>query len=144
MNQPPKWYMPVAVIALVWNLLGCLAFLGDAMLTAEDVAKLTTLEQEMHASRTAWSVAATAIAVWSGAAGSLGLILRKKWAKPLLLASLIGVIVQDFGLFALTDAGAQAGPVAFILQGVVVAVSVALLLLARTAIARGWIPKSAA
>jgi hypothetical protein len=143
MTPLPKWYMPVAIIALIWNLFGCMAYLADVMLTPEAIAMMTPAQQELYASRTAWSTAATAVAVWFGAAGSLGLILRKKWAKPLLFASLLGVIVQDFGLFVMTNAASVAGPVAFVLQGVVLAVAVALLLLARAGIAQGWIPKQA-
>ena len=37
MNSP-KWLRPVAIVALVWNLLGCAAFLSDLTLTPADVA----------------------------------------------------------------------------------------------------------
>jgi hypothetical protein len=144
MQNPPKWFMTVAVLAFGWNLLGCMAFIGDVMVTPEAIAMMTPDQQQLYASRTAWSTSATAIAVWGGAAGSLGLMLRKRWAKPLLFASLLGVVVQDFGLFVMTKAASFAGPVAFALQGLVLAVAVALLLLARTGIAKGWIPKQAA
>lgn len=138
MEQAPKWYTPVAVAALLWNLLGCAAFLMDVMLEPEDIAKLTAAQQAMYAARPAWSVAATAIAVWFGAAGSVGLIMRKRWATPLLLASVAGVIVQDVWLFGMSGAAAQAGPVAFVLQGLVLVIAIALVLLARKATARGW------
>ena len=29
MNPAPRWYLPVAIVALAWNLLGCLAYLAD-------------------------------------------------------------------------------------------------------------------
>jgi len=139
MEAAPKWFRPVAVVALLWNLLGCAAYLADAMLTPEAIATLTAAQQAMHAARPAWSVAATAIAVWFGAAGSLGLIMGKRWAAPLLLASLGGVIGQDVWLFALSGAAAQAGAVAFGLQGAVLSIAVGLALLGRQAAARGWI-----
>jgi hypothetical protein len=137
MEQAPKWFLPVAIAALLWNLLGCAAYLSDVMLTPEDVAKMSAAQQAMYAARPAWSVGATAIAVWGGAAGCLGLIMRKRWAMPLLLASLAALIVQDVALFVLTKA--QAGPTAVVLQGVVLLIAVGLLLLARKATARGWI-----
>jgi hypothetical protein len=140
MTSHPKWYMPVTIIALIWNLLGCVAYLSDVMLTPEDVALMSPAQQSLYASRTSWSVAATAIAVWFGAAGSLGLILRKRWALPLLIASLAGLLIQDFSLFVLTDAASLAGPVVFALQGLVLLIAIGLVLLARTAISRGWIP----
>lgn len=139
MNPAPKWYLPVAILALLWNLLGCAAYLGDVMLTPDDIAKMSPEQQALYAARPAWAVAATAIAVWGGAAGCLGLVLRKRWALPLLLLSLAGVIVQDVALFVVSSAAAQAGTVAYVLQGLVLAIAIGLVLLARKAIARGWI-----
>jgi len=79
------------------------------------------------------------IAVWGGAAGCLGLILRRRWATPLLVASLAGVIVQDVALFVVSEAGPQAGASAMALQGLVLAVAIGLVVLSRRATARGWI-----
>lgn len=139
MNPAPKWYLPVAILALLWNLLGCAAYLGDVMLTPDDIAKMSPAQQALYAARPAWAVSATAIAVWGGAAGCLGLVLRKRWALPLLVLSLAGVIVQDVALFVVSSAAAQAGTVAYVLQGLVLAIAIGLVLLARKAIARGWI-----
>jgi hypothetical protein len=140
MEQAPKWFVPVAIVALLWNVLGCVAYLSDVMLTADDIAKLTAAQQALYAARPSWSVAATAIAVWGGAAGCLGLIMRKRWAMSLLIASLGGVILQDISLFLLS--GAEPGGSAMALQGLVLVVAIGLVLLARTAVARGWLPTS--
>jgi hypothetical protein len=102
MEQPPKWFLPVAIIALLWNLLGCFAYLSDVMLKPEDIAKMSAAQQAMYHARPAWSISATAIAVWGGAAGSLGLILRKRWANLLLIASLLGLVGQDVYLFGMS------------------------------------------
>lgn len=139
MEQPPKWYLPVAIVALLWNLVGCAAYLADVMLTPEDVAQMTAAQQAMYAARPAWSVAATAIAVWGGALGCLGLILRKRWATPLLIASLAALVVQDISLFALSPAAAKPDAAAFAIQGVVLLIGVGLVLLARKATAQRWI-----
>ena len=137
MEQTPKWYMPTAIAALLWNLLGCGAYLRDVMLGPDDIARMTAAQQALYAARPAWSIAATAIAVWGGAAGCLGLIVRKRWAMLLLVASLVAVIVQDAALFLLS--GAAALPVAVVLQGLVLLVAIGLVLLARKAAAQGWI-----
>ena len=139
MKAKPMWYLPVAILGLLWNLLGCAAYLHDVMLAPDDVARMSAAQQALYASRPAWAVAATGIAVWGGAAGCLGLILRKRWATWLLVASLAGVIVQDIGLFVLSKAASQAGPTVFVLQGLVLLVSVGLVLLARKASAQDWI-----
>ena len=139
MNVTPKWYLPVAIAALLWNLLGCVAFISDVTLKPEDIAKMSAAQQALYASRPAWAVVATAIAVWGGAAGCIGLILRKRRATLLLLASLAGVVAQDVGLFLLSGLGGQVGVAVFALQGLVLLVAIGLVVLARKASARGWL-----
>jgi hypothetical protein len=129
----------VSIAALLWNLMGCGAYLSDVMLTPADIAKMSAAQQALYESRPAWAVAATAIAVWGGALGCIALIWRKRWALPLLIASLVAVIVQDFGLFVLSDAVQTSGSIVVVLQGLVLLIAIGLVLLARKAIARGWI-----
>lgn len=139
MTAIPKWYRPVTVLALLWNLMGCAAYLADVMVTPEAIAAMPAAQQALYNSRPAWAVAATATAVWGGALGCLGLLMRKSWAVALLAASLAGVVVQDLAIFVLSGAGAQGGAAVYVLQGLVFAVAVALFQLARRASAAGWL-----
>ena len=135
----PTWFKVVAVLALLWNLLGCLAFFSDLRISPEDLAKLPEAQQALYAARPGWAVAATALAVFGGALGSIALLMRKRWALPVFVLSLLGILVQDFGLFVLADGASLAGPVAVVMQAVVLAVGIALILLSRKGIARGWL-----
>ena len=144
MTTLPKWYKPVTIIALLWNILGCFAFLSDVMMTANDISHLTASQQELYASRPMWAVIAYAIAVGGGTAGSLGLILRYRWAMQMLVVSLFGLIVQDYGLFFLTRVATIVGPMAFIIQGSVLLIAVGLVVLALQAHKRNWIPNQVA
>jgi hypothetical protein len=141
MTKPPRWFLPVAVLALLWNALGCAAYLADVMMSPEAVAQLPEAQRAMHAARPAWSVAATATAVWFGAAGSLGLVLRKRWATAALTLSLLGVIVQDASFLMLSrgPGGSVFDGTVVVLQGLVLAVALALVGLSRAAAARGWL-----
>ena len=135
----PTWLKIVAVVALLWNLLGCFAFFSDLRLTPEDLAKLPAAQQALYAARPGWAVAATAVAVFGGVLGSIGLLLGKKWALPVFVLSLLGILAQDFGLFVLAKGASLAGPVAVVMQGIVLAVGIGLVLLSRKGIARGWL-----
>jgi len=135
----PTWFKVVAVLALLWNLLGCFAFFSDLRLTPDDLARLPETQQALYAARPGWTVAATAIAVFGGALGSIGLLLRKKWALPVFVLSLLGILIQDFGLFVLADGASLAGPVAVVMQAVVLAVGVSLVMLSRKGISRSWL-----
>lgn len=137
MTQAPKWFMPVAVLAFLWNLIGCAAYLSDVMLTPEAVAQMPADQQALYAARPVWAVAAYAIAVWGGALGSLGLVLKKRWASVPLMASVAGLIVQDAALFGLSPV--PISPAVYVLQGMVLVIGLALVRLAGTASARGWL-----
>ena len=137
MSTTPKWFTPVAILALLWNLVGASAYLMDVTMSPEAVAKLGAAERAMYASRPAWFVVAYASAVWFGVAGSVGLLLRKRWATPLFLLSLLGLIAQDLALFSRPEV--RADLTVILLQGLVLVIAVSLLLLARKAEREGWI-----
>lgn len=139
MNTDPRWFRPVSVIALLWNLLGCAAYLSDVTISPERLSGMTAAQQALYAARPWWAVAATATAVWFGAVGCLGLILRRRWSIWLLMLSLAGVMAQDLWLFVLSGAAAEAGAAVFIMQGLVLIISVALVALSRWASAQGWL-----
>jgi hypothetical protein len=139
MNKAPKWFLAVAIVALLWNLLGCWAFFADLQISPQELAKLSPAQQALYNARPIWAVVATALAVFGGALGCIGLLLRKKWALILFLLSLVGVLTQDFGLFVLANGAALAGPAAVILQSLVLVIAIGLVFLARWAIARRWL-----
>jgi hypothetical protein len=139
MTKAPKWFTAIAIVALLWNLLGCLVFVSDLQLSPQNLAKLSPAQQALYNARPSWAVAATALAVLGGAIGCIGLLIRKKWALVLFLLSLVGIVLQDFGLFAMANGAALAGSVAVVLQSLVPVIAIGLILLSRLAIARGWL-----
>ncbi len=138
MTPAPKWFTPVAVVALLWNLFGVYAYLMNVMMKPEDIAALPASEQAMYNNFPVWAVAGMAIAVWFGALGCVALIIKKGWAVPVLTLSLVGLVVQDIGMFTM-DTGGAAMSAGMAMQGVVLVVSIALVMLARKAKAQGWI-----
>jgi len=113
----------IAVVALIWNLLGVFAYLGQVYLTDEAKALLPQADQDFFAHAPAWYTGAFAIAVFAGALGCLLLLLRKPIAKSLLLLSLIGVLAQSaYNFFIQTDmpisAATAGGPIIIIVVSV--------------------------
>lgn len=137
--KTPVWFTVVAVLALLWNLLGCIAFFSDLRLSPDDLAKLPAAQQALYAARPVWAVAASGMAVFGGVLGSIGLLLRRKWAFPVFVLSLLGILIQDLALFVLADGASLAGPVAVVMQVVVLAIGLGLVLLSRKWTARGWL-----
>lgn len=92
----------------------------------------------MLSARPAWYYAAFGVAVWVGLAGTVGLLLRKTWAVPALLISLIAVIVQFSAIVIVpqmrnVSSDELLGPI------VVALVCYGIFMLARLAKRRGWL-----
>ena len=93
-TKPTKVFWIISIIAILWNIMGVIAYLGQAYMTDEAKALLPEGDQAYYANVPAWVTAAFAIAVFTGFLGSVALILKKKWAKPMFLVSLITVVAQ--------------------------------------------------
>ena len=137
--KPPAWFWIITVLALLWNLMGVSAYLMDAFMSVEDLGKLPQNQRLLHESRPIWVTSAYAIAVWAGALGCIALLFRKKWAKTLLLISLIGVLAQNVYQFFLSNTLEVYGANAIYLPIIVIVVSFALFLFANSSASKGWI-----
>lgn len=139
MAKAPPWFTPVVAVAFLWNLAGLLAVVSDLRLTAADIAAMPAAQQALYAARPAWSVIASVVAVVGGTFGCLALLLRKRWSLVLLYASLVGVVLQDIGIFLVAGAAKSGDSLPLMLQGVVLVVAIGLIVLARRANAESWL-----
>ena len=93
-NKPEISFWIIGIIALIWNILGVVAYLMQAYMTEEELLALPLEEQALYSDIPAWVTAAFALAVFGGLLGCLLLLLRKKLATFVFIISLIGIIVQ--------------------------------------------------
>ena len=138
-SSTPKWFMIVAILALIWNLFGVVAYIGRVTMSPEAFAALPADQQAYLESTPIWATAAFAFAVWGGALGALALVLKKAWAYPVLIVSLLGVLVQMVHSFFIAKSMEVYGPGAFIMPIMVLGIGFYLVWLARSAKAKGWI-----
>ncbi len=103
-NKPTSAYWIVAIIAVLWNIMGVLAYLGQAFITDEMKALMPPEQVSIMENTPAWITAAFAMATFAGLLGSLLLLFRKKLAIPILLISLITVLIQMGYSFFATNA----------------------------------------
>lgn len=135
-SKPPAWFWALAVIGLLWNLYGIWAYLGFVGTVA---TPMTDAERSIAATMPVWAHAAFAIAVFAGALGALGLVLRKAWAKLLLLLSLLAVLVQQAWFLGMSGALDTLGASGAGLPIAIILVAVVLYWLAGTGAKRGWL-----
>jgi len=134
----PKWFKPVAIIALIWNLLGVVAYLGDAFITDEALSLLPEEQRSFIENRPAWATAAFATAVWAGFIGSLLLLLRRSLSYVILIISFVGVLIQMSYNFFIADAMDVYGPGGAVMPIMVLIFGVVLILIAKKGNSAGW------
>ncbi|MGX1930844.1 hypothetical protein [Flagellimonas sp. 2504JD4-2] len=138
-NKPPVWFWVVSVLALLWNIMGVLSYLSQAYMSIEELEQMTQAQRELFEGQPAWVTAAFAIAVFGGTLGCIALLLRKKWAKPVFVVSLLGILAQfTYGLF-LSNTIEVYGNQAIIMPIIIIVVGVLLILFAKKGIQKGWL-----
>ncbi|WP_034058925.1 hypothetical protein [Lacinutrix jangbogonensis] len=132
-QKPPVWFWIVAVIGLLWNVMGVNHYLQQAYNT-ERFRNMYSQEQlDIVASAPSWVTATFAIAVFTGFFGFVFILLRKKLGYALLLISLLGVIIQMSHIL-ISGHASSIGMTIMILVFAVISV-----LIARLFKTKGWI-----
>ena len=135
----PKWYWLIAGLALLWMAFGCFVYVDSMSMSAEELMQLPQSQQDVLSAMPVWATAAYAIAVWAGLAGAVALVLRRGWAVPLFIISLLGIVVQFGWLFLATQLLAIDGPSAAAFPLVVTIIGILLVWFAAHARRQGWI-----
>ena len=88
----PGWFTIAAIGALLWELAGVALYL---MRMTVDPRTLPVDERAIYNATPEWVLVAFAVAGWVGLVGAILLLLRRRQAERLLLASLLALIVQN-------------------------------------------------
>lgn len=138
-SKPPKWFWALGIVALVWNLVGVIAFIGDMSMTAKDIDALDEANRYLYMHRTNLVKVAYALAVFSGALASVALLMRKKVATALFILSLIAVLIQVSVTFLSTDTITVVGIDKIILPITITIIGILLVFFARFCSKKGWL-----
>ena len=105
-SKPGTVFWVVAGLLAVWNLSGLYMYYGYSTATADFLLDVGYTEAQVAYTleTPAWAHSAFAIAVNAGVLGSIFLILRKAWAVPMFVLSLLGALLQHFDAYVLRGA----------------------------------------
>lgn len=138
-TKPSALFWIVAVLALLWNLFGVLMFWQNLAMTPEQVAVLPDAQRQVTLARPDWTFVPFGIGTVAGVLGALGLLLRRRWAVPLLLLSLLGTALLFGAIYAVTPVWSLMGARGAVFPVVLVLIGLFLWLYARRSAARGWL-----
>jgi hypothetical protein len=136
-SKAPWHLWVIGIIGVAWNAIGAVDY---SMTQTENEAYLKAVPPEQLAFITgvpAWVVAAWAIGVWGGVAGMLLLLLRKRAAVPVLLASLVGAALVFVHNYLLSEGAEVMGSSGMAFAGMIVVIALGLYWYARLMRRRG-------
>lgn len=137
-TKVPALFWIIAIVAVMWNLVGVMAYVMQVTMTDEAMAALPEAEQALYAAQPAWVTGAFAIAVFAGLCGSVALALRSGLATTIFAVSLVAVIVQMIYVFALSDMLEVMGATGAVLPSSVAVIATALLWFSTYARDKRW------
>ena len=127
-DPPNARFRLIVVIALVWNAIGAAFFLGQVGVLGGPFAPPPD-----QSAMPGWVTVAYAVGVWGSVIALIGLLMRRRWSRPLLWMALVALCV-DFGwVFLASGAGVQP------LGVVVLIIALGLALFGDRAARRGWL-----
>jgi hypothetical protein len=127
-EKAPKSYWIISILALLWMIIGVLAWCADLMTDEAALAQMSDAQRQLYSSRPQWLLIVYAVAIFTGLAGAVGLLLRKAWAPAAFAVSLLAVAVQFAYTFLVMDTVRLVGASAALPVPIVIFVCGALLL----------------
>lgn len=138
-QKPTVFFWILSVVALAWNSMGVYAYLRNVYMSEEAFAQMPEAEQQLMEQLPAWVTGVFAIAVFAGLAGSLGLVLRKRWAAPFFALSLIALVIQQVYNQIIAKMYTVMGSDSIFFSVLLVVIGIALYVLSRNWSAKGWL-----
>lgn len=136
----PVWFWVVAVLALVWNVVGVAMAWMQYSMTPDQVAQLPEVQRTLHEAMPGWLWAVDFVAVGAGLLGAVLLLMGKRLALPLFWLSLLAVVVLfGYCLFPGRMIELMGAAQALPMPVLVTAIALFLVWFARKAIVRGWL-----
>ena len=136
--KAPTRFWIVSVLALLWNLLGFMAFVAQLVTKPEDMSSDTAF-QELMKELPSWYFVVFGIAVIFGSLGCVGLLMKAKWALPVFVVSLGGILGQQYYSYFMSNTLEVVGFAGTIFPTIVLLIAISLIFFSRSSIEKGWL-----
>jgi len=126
-SKTPVHLWIVGVLALLWNAMGAFDYLATKLQLDFYMSQFTEQQLEYFYGFPKLMTACWAFGVWGAVAGSVGLLLRKKWAVWAFVVSCAGMVCTTIYNFGITNGAEIMGSGAVIFSVVIWAIALFLL-----------------
>jgi len=127
----------VGVLALLWNAMGAFDYLATQLELDFYMSQFTEAQLAYFYGFPSWAVAGWAFGVWGAVAGSVGLLLRRKWSVWAFEVSLAGMAVSWVYTLGMSNGAEFMGSGGMIFSAVIWVVAIFLVVYAWKQAANG-------
>lgn len=138
-NKPSVAFWIISGLALIWNLMGVMAYITTVTMTPEALQALPPEQQQLYTDIPKWATAAFAVAVWGSTLGCVLMLLRKKFAKPVFAIALAGILVQMTHSLFISKSIEVYGPGGAVMPVMIILIGGFLVWYSRYATEKGWL-----
>jgi len=139
MNRMPVVARAIGGISFLWYALGTIGLIGSLSLTAEDLQQLPQASREAMALLPGWVGPVGLLSLGAGLAGSLSLLVLRRWAFPCFVAALVTNVPYAFAAIVIGDGYRLFGLFSLLTQLGTLAIAAALAWFAHTGVRRRWL-----
>ena len=129
--KTPAHLWIVGVLSLLWNSVGAFDYLATQLQLESYMSQFSEEQLAYFYGFPAWTVAAWAFGVWGSFTGSIGLLLRKKWAVIAFGVALAGLFVSSIYNFGFSNGAEMMGIGGVIFTVIIWIVAILLFLYSR-------------
>jgi hypothetical protein len=138
-TKPPISFWVIALIALIWNLMGVFQFFSATLFLETVVAALPKEQADLYTGMPIWYLVIFGIAVFTGLLGCITMLLKKKITVGLFGISLLAVLVSQGYWLLGTEIMTILGLTAVIMPLAVIVLSIFLYFYSKGAARNSWI-----
>jgi hypothetical protein len=135
--RTPAHLWIVGVVSLLWNAMGAFDYLASQLKLESYMSQFSEEQLDYFYAFPAWAVSGWAFGVWGALAGSVFLLMRRRWAVWAFAISLAGMAVSSLYSLVLSDGIAVMGSGAVVFTAVIWAIAISLLVYAQAQAKRG-------
>lgn len=138
--KAPAWFAILGILALLWNLIGVLAYFGHVLMTEEMKNALPPDQLEAMNAAPLWVIISFTIAVFGGIIAVILMVMRRKAALFFFQVSFAGIFFQQIHTFFFIDAVAIFGNIqGLVMPAILLFIGVVLILVNGHAVKQKWL-----
>ena len=126
-SKTPVHLWVVGVLALLWNAMGAFDYLATQLKLESYMSQFTPEQLDYFYNFPKLMTACWAFAIWGAVAGTIGLLMRKKWAVWAYVVSCVGMFFTTIYNFGMTNGAEVMGTEGMIFSVVIWVIALFLL-----------------